>query len=73
MRPFGIKQTLHDLLKADGDVPILGMVGPVSGGIRGEGKVSNGISLGFVIELEEDAEASVRKEGVRRFGENVEE
>jgi hypothetical protein len=62
---------LHDLLKADGDVPILGMVDPVSGGIWGEGEVSYGISFGFVIELEEDAEASVRKEIVGRFGENV--
>ena len=71
MKPFGIKQTLHDLLKVDGDVPILGMVDPVSGGIRSEGKVSYGISFGFVIELEEDAEASVSKESVGRFGENV--
>jgi hypothetical protein len=55
-----MKKTLHDLLKADGDVPILGMIDPVSGGIRGEGKVSNGIPFGFVIEMEEDAEASVR-------------
>jgi len=36
------------------------MVDPVPSGIRGEGRVSYGISVDFVIELEEDAEASVR-------------
>ena len=44
---------------------------PVPSGIWGEGKVSYGISVGLVIELEKDAEASVRKECMGRFGENV--
>jgi hypothetical protein len=44
---------------------------PVSGGIWGEGKVSNRISIDSVVKLEEDAEASVRKGGMCRFGENV--
>jgi hypothetical protein len=47
------------------------MVDPMPSGIRGEGRVSYGISLDFVIELEEGAEASVRKESMGRFGENV--
>jgi hypothetical protein len=47
------------------------MVDPVPSGIRGEGRVSYGISLDFVIELVEGAEASVRKESMRRFGENM--
>ena len=47
------------------------MVDPVSGGIRGEGKVAYGISVDFVIESEENAEASVGKDDMCRFGENV--
>ena len=47
------------------------MVDPVSCGIRGEGKVTDGTSVDFVIEVEEDTEAGVCKDGVRRFGENV--
>jgi hypothetical protein len=47
------------------------MVGPVPSGIWGEGKVSYGISVNFVIELEEDTEASVCEDGMGRFGENV--
>jgi hypothetical protein len=47
------------------------MVDPVTRGIRGEGKVTYDISVHFVIELEEDTEASVCKDGVRRLGENV--
>jgi hypothetical protein len=47
------------------------MVNPVPGGIRGEGKVINGIFLDFVIELEEDTEGSVCDDGVRWFGEDV--
>ncbi len=50
---------------------ILSMIDPVSGGIRSEGNVSHVITFDFVIELEEDAEASVRKESMGRFGENV--
>jgi hypothetical protein len=71
MRLFRIKQTLHDLLNFRGYVPIPGMVDPVSSGIVSEGKVSYGISVDFVIELEEDAEASVRKGGMGRFREDV--
>jgi len=47
------------------------MVDPVSGGIQCEGKVTYGISVDFVIELEEDTEAGVCKGGMGRFGENV--
>jgi len=47
------------------------MIDPVSGGIRSEGKATYGISVDSVIELEEDAEASVCKGGMGRFGEDV--
>jgi hypothetical protein len=47
------------------------MVDPIPRGIRGERKVTYGISFDFVIQLEEDAEASMCKDGMRRFGENV--
>jgi hypothetical protein len=47
------------------------MVDPVSGSIWGEGKVMNGISVDFTIELEEDTEASMYNDGMRWFGENV--
>jgi hypothetical protein len=47
------------------------MIDPVPSGITGDRKVTYDISLGFVIELEEDTEASTCKEGVRRFEENV--
>jgi hypothetical protein len=47
------------------------MVDPVSCGIRGEGKVRYGIFVDFVIELEEDTEAGVRKDRMRGFGRNV--
>src|SRR6266849_8312412 len=47
------------------------MIDPVLSGIRGEGKVSDGISVDFVIEGEEDAEANACKGGVCGFGENV--
>jgi hypothetical protein len=46
------------------------MVDPVPRGIRGERKVINGISVDFIVELEEDTEASVFKSGMRRFREN---
>jgi hypothetical protein len=47
------------------------MIDPVPSGIRGEGKVSYGISIDFVVEVEDDAEASVCKDGMCGFGENV--
>jgi len=47
------------------------MVDPVSGGIGGKVKVSYGISVDIVIELEENTEAGVCEDGMRRFGENV--
>ena len=47
------------------------MVDPVSGSIQGKGKATNGISVDFVIQLEEDAEAGACKDGMRRFGENM--
>jgi hypothetical protein len=47
------------------------MVDPVSGGIPREGEVTNGITIDFVIEFEEDAEAGVSKDGMCRFSEYV--
>ena len=47
------------------------MIDPVLGGIRGEGNARYNISADFVIELEEYAEASICKRGMRRFGEDV--
>jgi len=47
------------------------MVDPIPSGVWGKGKEGNGISVDFVIELEEDTEAGVCKDGMRRFGENV--
>src|SRR6266403_3798058 len=67
----GIKSTLHDLLNVRRHIPKPGMVDPVSGGIVGDGKTSYGISVDIIIELEEDTEAGVCEDGMRRFGENV--
>jgi hypothetical protein len=47
------------------------MIYPVTRGIWGEGKMIYGVSVDFVIELEEDTEASLRKHDMRWFGENV--
>jgi hypothetical protein len=47
------------------------MLDPVPRGVRGKRKVTYGISVDLVIELEEDAEASVCKDDMRRFRENV--
>jgi hypothetical protein len=51
------------------------MVDPVPSGIRGGRKVTYGVSvdsvIDFVIEMEEDAEGSLCKDSMRRFGENV--
>jgi hypothetical protein len=45
------------------------MVDQVSSGIQGEGEmIYYGIFVDFVIELEEDTEASVCKDDMRRFG-----
>jgi hypothetical protein len=46
------------------------MIDPVLSGIRGEGRVSYGISVDFVVEVEEDAEANVCKDGMCGTGEN---
>jgi hypothetical protein len=48
---------------------MIGMIGPVPSSIRGEGKVGDGISVDFVIELEEDAETGVCRDSMRGFGE----
>jgi hypothetical protein len=66
-----IKKTLHNTLKVRRHVAKLGVVDPVPSGIRGKGKVENNISVDFVIELEEDTEASMCKDGMCRFRENV--
>jgi hypothetical protein len=47
------------------------MVDPVPRSIVSERKVAYGISVDLVIKLEEDTEASVCKDGMGRFGENV--
>ncbi len=62
---------LHDLLDLRGYVSELGMVHPVSGGIGGEREVSYRISVDFVIQLKEDTEASMCKDDVRSFGDDV--
>jgi hypothetical protein len=66
-----IKQTLHDLPNTRRHVPKLGVVDPVPRGIRGEGIVSYGTFVDLFIKLEKDTEASMGKDGMRRFGENV--
>jgi hypothetical protein len=43
------------------------MVDPVSGGIQGKGKATRRIFVHFIIEFEEDAEAGVCKDSMRRF------
>jgi hypothetical protein len=48
------------------------MVDPPTRGKWGEGESTYDISVDFVIELEEDTEASVCQDGVREFWENVE-
>jgi hypothetical protein len=47
------------------------MVDPVSSGIRGEGKVTYGISVDLAIESEEDSEASMCKKRMCHFGKNM--
>jgi len=47
------------------------MIDPILSGIPCEGKVRYGVSIDFVIELNEDAEACMCKERMCRFGENV--
>jgi hypothetical protein len=47
------------------------MIDPVPGSIRGKGKAGYRISVDFVVEVEEDAEASVCKDGMCGFGEDV--
>jgi hypothetical protein len=47
------------------------MIDPVPGSIRGEGKVGYRISVDFVVEVEEDAEASVCKDDMCGFREDV--
>jgi len=44
---------------------------PMSGGIRREWEVAYGITVDFVIELEEDTEAGVCKDSMRGFTEYV--
>jgi hypothetical protein len=69
---FGpIKQTFHNLLDVRRHVPELGVIDPVSSGIQGEGKVIYAISVDFVVESEEDTEASMCKKYVCRFGKNA--
>src|SRR6266849_8455704 len=66
-----IEKTLHGLLNLRRHVPKFDMIDPILSGIWGKGKVGNGISVDLVIELEEDNEAGVCKDGMRRFRENV--
>jgi hypothetical protein len=47
------------------------MIDPVLSSIRGERKVSYGIFVDIVVEVEEDAETSMCKNGMRGFGEDV--
>ena len=47
------------------------MTDPVPSSIWGKGKVSYVVFVNFVVEVEENTEASVCKDGMCRFGENV--
>ena len=47
------------------------MIDPVPSGIRNEGEMPYGIPVDLVVELEEDTEAGVCKDGICGFGENV--
>jgi hypothetical protein len=47
------------------------VIDPVSGSIESKGKVIYGISVNSVVELEEDAEAGMRKNHMCRFGKRV--
>ncbi len=47
------------------------MVDLVPGSIQREGKVSHCISVSFVIELEQDTQANVCKDGMHQFREDV--
>jgi hypothetical protein len=47
------------------------MFDPMSSGIRGEGKAIYGASVDVTIEAEEDAEASMCKKRMCRFGKKV--
>jgi hypothetical protein len=47
------------------------VIDPVSSGIRGEGETTYAISVDFVIESEEDAEASAGKKCMCWFRKNV--
>jgi hypothetical protein len=47
------------------------MVDPVPCSIQGDGKVAYGIPVDVVVKLEEDTQASMSKDGMCRFGENV--
>jgi hypothetical protein len=68
---YRIKQTLHGFSNLRRHVMKLGMVDPVPSSIQGEGKVICGISVDFIIKLEEDAEAGVCKGGMCEFRKNV--
>jgi hypothetical protein len=61
----------YDLMYLCGYVPKSSMADPVTGGIQCEGEVTYGISVDFVIEVEEDTKARLCKDEVCRFGENV--
>lgn len=47
------------------------MVDPVPGGIRSEGETTYCISVDFVVEMENDTETGMCKDGMCMFGENV--
>jgi hypothetical protein len=48
-----------------------GVINPALCGIRGKGNVKYDILVDLVVEVEEDAEASMCKDGMCGFGENV--
>jgi len=70
---FRVKEMPHGLqnVTVRRHVHKLRMIDPMSSGIQSEGKVTYGVSVDFVIELEEDSEASLRKDGMRSFGKDV--
>jgi hypothetical protein len=58
-------------INAQCQIPKLSTVDPISSGTWSEGKAMYGISVDFVIELEEDTEADMCKNSMCGPGKNV--
>src|SRR5712671_5205234 len=71
MWPSWVKQTLHHALDLRRHVAKLGMIDPISSGIGCQRKPIYRISIDFVIQFEEDAEAGVCECRMGMVGKNV--